>query len=311
MLNSSSNLGNRLNVAKKRQIDPDSYTDDKLAFLSIGAHFLFYATVVLADDEGRIRWSARQFKARVFASKDGVTLEDVEKWMAELVAENAIKIYDNNGTVFAFHPQFKKHQWINKPTASKLPAPPPSLFDALPGFNGESQESTENHRDSCDSTDNHPNQSQMGPIMVLGSYMSNGVEANASPPPIPDGIGPPPSGKSPRKPRVAEPLPDIPADCRKNYDRLVEADAKERRGKVMADSVVEANKKTLMLAFESKGIDALRHGMDIALRKGLGVRFAAGCVRKYDPVRDGPSAISNGSRPAQRRVYTPTDDELR
>jgi hypothetical protein len=99
-----------------------------------------------------------------------------------------------------------------------------------------------------------------------------------------------PTAPSRRTARPAKAYPEIPDDLRDDVDRLIANDAAGRADGKIADSIVEADLLTLRRALEKRGVDALRHGIDVALRKGLGLRFAAGCVRRYDLVRDGAGA---------------------
>lgn len=122
-------------MARKRSIDPDSWTDEKLADLSVGAHLLWIGLVSHADDEGRIEWNGRQFKTRLFPMKPDATPDAIARWMQENVEHESVVVYEAAGKQYAYHPQWRKHQYVNKPTPSKLPPPPTGgpLFDAPRG----------------------------------------------------------------------------------------------------------------------------------------------------------------------------------
>jgi len=105
-------------------IDPDLWTDEKIAGLSLGAHLLWIAAISLADDEGRLEWSARQLQIRVFPVKDGVNKNDIQAWMDEVARVGAISTYESGGIAYAYHRRWKKHQSIARPTPSKIPCPP-------------------------------------------------------------------------------------------------------------------------------------------------------------------------------------------
>jgi hypothetical protein len=109
-----------------------------------------------------------------------------------------------------------------------------------------------------------------------------------------------------RQPRLAKPLPEIPPEFADDIDRLIASDAGTRRDGKIADSVVKGNLKTLRIAFERKGVHALRAGIDVALGKGKGLRYAAGCVRNAS--EDAPPTIFplraiNGGRADTPRHY--------
>ena len=122
-------------MARKRMIDPDSWTDEKLAELSVGAHLLWVGAVSLADDEGRIKWSARQLKIWLFPVKDEATTGAVQRWMDELVSAGAIVAYESEGKTFAYHPDWREQQYVNKPAPSAYPAPP-GVTATVPSFAG-------------------------------------------------------------------------------------------------------------------------------------------------------------------------------
>jgi hypothetical protein len=108
----------------------------------------------------------------------------------------------------------------------------------------------------------------------------------------------------------------IPDDFRDDIERLVANDAARRRDGMIADSVVESDALMLRRAYERqgrkdapRGLAALRCGIDIALDKGKGVRFAAGCVRNYDPVRDDrrpPALFDHGVTSLSSRRTAPS-----
>ncbi len=110
-------------MARKRTIDPDSWTDTKLARLTIGAHFLWLGTVSIADDEGRLEWDSSQLKFRLFPGKNDVDIPMLEKLMSELEENDAITVYEVGGKKYACHRAFAYHQYVTRAIASKLPGP--------------------------------------------------------------------------------------------------------------------------------------------------------------------------------------------
>jgi hypothetical protein len=124
-----------------------------------------------------------------------------------------------------------------------------------------------------------------------------------------------PEGKKrARKTRRSEPFPELPAVVATAYTRLVANDAAERSDGKIADSVVAKNKEMLQFAYEQHGQKALLHGVRVALSKGKGVRYAAGCVRNYDEGEDSLKVPSFRDRPRavgpfDGPIYTPTAAE--
>jgi hypothetical protein len=89
-------------------------------------------------------------------------------------------------------------------------------------------------------------------------------------------------------------VPDIPGDFEADVERLVAIDAGERMSGTISPNVVvgdrlrlrNAIEKQRRLGGEGQALAALRRGIDVALEKGLGVKYAAGVVRKFDPKRE-------------------------
>jgi hypothetical protein len=134
---------------------------------------------------------------------------------------------------------------------------------------------------------------------------------------VPNGTSSPSTRtRAKREKPESDPLPELPAAVEKDYRRLVALDADRRTDGKIAESVVEADLLVLRRAYEKHGIKALVNGIDVALRKGKGVRFAAACTRNYDArteddslqvpsFRDRPRAVG----PFDGPIYTPTAAE--
>lgn len=108
-----------------RTVKPEFWDDEVIGSLSRDARLLFIATWNAADDEGLLRWNAAYLKAQAFMYDDDIGLESVERLMGEIVQNELIfpyrggKTQQRLGVVVKFH----KHQRINRPQPSKLPAP--------------------------------------------------------------------------------------------------------------------------------------------------------------------------------------------
>lgn len=112
-------------MARKRSIDPDLWTDDRVQALpSPIAILLYIGTISQADDEGRLEWSARQLLGRVFPMREDIKQRDVEAAMAAIVETGLVRTYVVGVRTYAVHPAWRKHQYVNRPAPSKIPAPP-------------------------------------------------------------------------------------------------------------------------------------------------------------------------------------------
>ena len=116
-------------MARKRTIDPDLWTDDKVQNLAdVRAIALYVGTISLADDYGRLEWSARQLWGRLFPSREDVKMRDVESWMSMLIESGLVIEYSVGGRTYVQHPSWLKHQYVSRPSGSKIPLAPEDVM---------------------------------------------------------------------------------------------------------------------------------------------------------------------------------------
>lgn len=113
-------------MSRIRTVKPEFWTDDLIGSLPRDARLLFIGSWNLADDEGRLRWSAPYLKGAVFPFDDDVLLPEVESMMIALQDAGLVIPYVGGRSQqrLGFIRNFAKHQRINRPQPSKLPAPP-------------------------------------------------------------------------------------------------------------------------------------------------------------------------------------------
>lgn len=115
-------------MARKRSLDPEIWTDDRVQSLPSTTAVLFYiGTISHADDEGRIEWNARQLLGKIFPLRDDVKARDVEIAMEAVSRAGLVRVYEVNLRQYALHPSWRKHQYVNRPSPSKFPEPPTQL----------------------------------------------------------------------------------------------------------------------------------------------------------------------------------------
>lgn len=120
-------------MARIRTVKPEFWEDEKIGGLSRDARLLYIATWNLADDAGRLRWAVEYIKSRVFPYDADMRPKRVGGLMTELVDAQVIGTYEA-GTPpqqLAYLPNFRKHQYINKPQPARLPAPPKGAVGAF------------------------------------------------------------------------------------------------------------------------------------------------------------------------------------
>jgi len=101
------------------------YANSSVNMLPIEARYLYIGTIVLADDDGKLRADHRYIRGRLFSFDENITSEMVKKWLDQLAEIGQIILYEVNGDQILKHPNWKKYQRIRADmrTKSKLPSP--------------------------------------------------------------------------------------------------------------------------------------------------------------------------------------------
>lgn len=107
-----------------RTIKPELPHSESMGKVSREARLCFILLWTLADDEGRMRGSAKMLASLLYPY-DGDAPKHIEGWLVELEREGCIQRYSVEGNTFLQVHNWCKHQKIDRPTASKFPAPPP------------------------------------------------------------------------------------------------------------------------------------------------------------------------------------------
>lgn len=110
-------------MARKRMIDPDFWSDEKLGECTRDERLFFMGLISNADDEGIGRANPKYLKSIIFPYDEDVTSKDIDGMLICLHSKKLIIVYEVDGQSFYILPKFAKHQTINKPTPSKLPRP--------------------------------------------------------------------------------------------------------------------------------------------------------------------------------------------
>lgn len=106
---------------RKRMLDPDTWTDEKVSALKdVRSYLLWIGCISTADDYGRLDWSSRQFWGRLFPNRADVKLSDVQRWMNDVVSVELVKTYDVNGHQYGFIPTWDRHQNVRHKSKSTI-----------------------------------------------------------------------------------------------------------------------------------------------------------------------------------------------
>lgn len=106
-----------------RTLKPSFWADEAVADLSRDARLLLIGLISSADDEGRFLASMSAVSGYIFPH-DEIPHTKLRKWMDEIEAAGIVRFYSVNRREYGAFPNWNKHQKINRPQASALPAPP-------------------------------------------------------------------------------------------------------------------------------------------------------------------------------------------
>lgn len=123
-------------MARIRTIKPSFWS--AVGPLSRDARLLAVGLISMADDSGRFVATPSAILGYVYPMDVNVTPAQVRKWLGENASHTGkdgtpfIVLYESGGGHYGYFPRYRKHQKINRPQASSLPAPPPdALFEAV------------------------------------------------------------------------------------------------------------------------------------------------------------------------------------
>jgi hypothetical protein len=106
-------------MARIRTIKPEFWTDERLTECSMSARLLFIGMWNFADDNGNLEYSAKRLKMQIFPA-DSI---DTQPLLNELLTHGMLIEYSVSGEKLLHIKGFRKHQVINRPSATKIPQP--------------------------------------------------------------------------------------------------------------------------------------------------------------------------------------------
>lgn len=110
-------------MARKRMLSPEIWDNDRFGSLSLLAKIIWIGMISNADDEGRGRAAASYLKGRILPY-DELRIADIDKALLEISQKMSVKLYEIEGSRFYELTHWQNWQSLNRPTKSKLPAPP-------------------------------------------------------------------------------------------------------------------------------------------------------------------------------------------
>lgn len=118
-------------MARIRTIKPEFFKSETLELCEDFTKLLFIGLWTYVDDDGRGVYNARLIRGELFPLRDSLSLDELELHMQALVDAGLVAIYEVDGRRYLWVRAWREHQKVNRPTASKLPAP--SEENLLPG----------------------------------------------------------------------------------------------------------------------------------------------------------------------------------
>ena len=132
-------------MARIRTIHPEIAQSRSMRRVSRDARLLFKLLLTAADDEGRARARIGLLAMQLFPDDADAPIM-LPAWLGELEREGCIKCYTVEDDEFLVIVNWRRHQHIDHPTRSRLPAPP--------NFAKDSRDSREESGKSLDGNDN-------------------------------------------------------------------------------------------------------------------------------------------------------------
>lgn len=138
-------------MARIRSIKPDFFTSESVGALSWGARLTFAGLWTQVDDQGRAKDNPKVFRGALWPNdEETVSSTDVARFIDEMVTHGMVCRYTVDGTTYLHVVKMRKHQSINKPSASKLPECPIHAKDANPNPPGDLPDESGNIQDESE-----------------------------------------------------------------------------------------------------------------------------------------------------------------
>lgn len=108
-------------MARIRTIKPEFPQSESIGKLSRDARLLYIQLWTIVDDAGRARAASRMLASLLYPYDDDAP-KLIDKWLTELEHHACIRRYEIDGSKFLDIPNWLKHQKIDRPSPSRLPA---------------------------------------------------------------------------------------------------------------------------------------------------------------------------------------------
>lgn len=116
-------------TARARMLSPSISVSERVNELSLKGALLYTWMIAHADDQGRMSGVTKTLKARVVPMRDDVTKSDIDVLLEEMLEQELIKIYDDDGPVIQLL-GWQDFQHLRSPKPSRH-RPPEGWHDRL------------------------------------------------------------------------------------------------------------------------------------------------------------------------------------
>jgi len=110
-------------MARKRMINPGIWTSEQVAGLTLRQRLLYIGLISNADDAGKLKGSAAYVKSIIFPY-DSIPPSVIETDLVRIAKSALIERYKTGVNWYIRHPNWCRHQYIQKPQPSVIPDPP-------------------------------------------------------------------------------------------------------------------------------------------------------------------------------------------
>lgn len=108
-------------MSRIRTIKPDAFRSETLCEISLSAERTFFGLITEVDDDGRIKERPAVLNGALWSLRHEHTVQHMTEDIEELIIAELMCRYEFDGVKYLHLRSFKRHQRINRPTASKLP----------------------------------------------------------------------------------------------------------------------------------------------------------------------------------------------
>jgi hypothetical protein len=106
-----------------RTLKPEFFADERVNAVSRDARYLTIGLITRADDRGRQQNMEQAILGHVYPAGD-VAIKQLRRWLGEILEVGIAWSYEHGPFSYLWLPNFWRHQQINRPTESELPAHP-------------------------------------------------------------------------------------------------------------------------------------------------------------------------------------------